>query len=445
MIGRASLALEAARRAGAQQAAASVSDVRFVKATFRDGQLEQAKAAGKMSLGVRLYVDGRYGAHATSDLRDEALRAFVEGAVAMTRLLEPDPLRALPPKELTPTAPGPDLRLHDPAVAQAPTDFWLALARRMDELALERAQRGGVKLISRQGLAHGESGLELLATSDGFMGVQEETSCYHGCTVALLDDQRGGARQLASWHHLGRALDQMTDRARQEQVAAQAVERARRQLGGRPGPTGRGRLLVENSVAGRLVGEILGCLAGAALDQKQSYLADRLGQSLASPLLNMRDEPLEPGGLASRWFDGEGLAAQPRQVIEGGALRAYFLDTYYAKRLGLAPTAGSSTNLKFAPSRAGGFEQMLEDMPSGLAVTGFLGGNFNGTTGDFSFGVRGLWIENGRVAHPVEGMNIAGNYDDLWRSLAAVGDDPYAYSRLATPSLLFDEAMIAGA
>jgi PmbA protein len=132
-------------------------------------------------------------------------------------------------------------------------------------------------------------------------------------------------------------------------------------------------------------------------------------------------------------------------MIENGRLLNFYLDTYYARALGLDPTIGGGSNTVLTPSAPGGFDAVIAGMDRGLAVTSFLGGNFNATTGDFSYGVQGLWIEGGKVAHAVEGMNMAGNFKDLWPALARVGDDPFPYARLRTPCLLFAEVQLSGA
>jgi PmbA protein len=164
---------------------------------------------------------------------------------------------------------------------------------------------------------------------------------------------------------------------------------------------------------------------------------------VGSALLDLSDDPLVPRGLGSRLYDGEGLAARRFPVFEGGVLRNCFVDTYYGRKLGMAPTTARTSNLawRLGPRSQ---EELLRDMGEGILVTGFLGGNSNGTTGDFSLGVRGLRIRAGRVAEPVGEMNVSGNHLELWRRLAAIGNDPYPYSAMRTPTLVFDAVQFAG-
>lgn len=329
-------------------------------------------------------------------------------------------------------------------MSQSQAPAWLERAKGLERLTRELAPQGG-GLISATGGAFMESSLEVTAGSQGFLGAQAESSCMLSATATLLDPGQEGKRRMGYWLRAGHFLEDMGDEAQARAIAQEALRRAGRLMGARPGPSGRFAVLVENTAAGRLLGDLLGCLNGASLHQKRSYLAGRQGQLIASPALSLLDDPLLQGGFGSRWHDGEGVAARPLPLIDKGVLMNFYLDTYHARQLKLPPTCAGSSNLTLAPSQVGGFAQMLSGMERGLAVTGFLGGNFNSTTGDFSYGAQGLWVEGGQVAHAVEGMNMAGNFAQLWTGLARVGDDPFPYAKLRAPSLLFSEAQLGGA
>lgn len=439
----AGIALEAADQAGAQAAQVHLSRARFVEVSARDRTLEKSGAGSKQSLSLRLFVDGRFGVHSTNDLRPQALQEFVAKAVTLTRLLEPDPLRGLPDHARLAHPPAPELGIYDPALAASPAQAWRDRALALEELARVQGGKAG-HLVSSAGSSLMESELRLLATSDGFLGTQAESSCVMSASIALLEPGTAAKRRMGYWLRAAHGEDGLGGKQEMEALVAEAVARATRHLGARPGASGPVAVAVENTAAGRLLGDLLGCLNGAGLHMKRSYLAGRQGSLIASPLLTVLDDPLLQGGFASRWFDGEGVAAQPMTLIEQGVLKSFYLDTYYARQLALPPTTGSSGNLLLKPSHPGGLDHIIAQMDRGLAVTGFLGGNFNSTTGDFSYGVQGLWIENGRVAYPVEGMNLSGNFEQFWPGLIRVGDDAFPYSKLRAPSLLFKEAQLGG-
>jgi PmbA protein len=202
-------------------------------------------------------------------------------------------------------------------------------------------------------------------------------------------------------------------------------------------------MALENRVAGRLVGALIGPLAASSLQQKRSFLEGKLGQKIGSDKLTIVDDPLIPRAFGSRLFDGEGISAKKMPVFEKGVVSTYFVDTYYGKKLGMAPTTGSASNLTF-PGGQGDQKSLLADLKEGILVTGFLGGNTNASTGDFSLGVQGFMVRGGQVAEPIAEMNIAGNQLELWQRLIGVGADPYPYSAVLTPTLVFDAVQFAG-
>jgi PmbA protein len=187
----------------------------------------------------------------------------------------------------------------------------------------------------------------------------------------------------------------------------------------------------------------MGPISASALQQKRSFLEGKLGQEIGSPLLDLRDEPFVKRGFGSRLYDGEGIAAKPFPIFERGALRSYYVDTYYGRKLGMRPTTGRMSNHAWTlGTRPLG--ELLAQVGDGVLATGFLGGNSNGTTGDFSLGVKGFRIRGGAIAEPVGEMNLSGNQLELWKRLSAVGNDPYPYSSLRTPTLVFEGVQLAG-
>ena len=184
-------------------------------------------------------------------------------------------------------------------------------------------------------------------------------------------------------------------------------------------------------------------MGGRAIQQKRSYLDGMLGKKVASGQLTVVDNPFLEKGMASRYFDSEGLAAEERVMIDKGVLKNYYIDYYYGQKLGMEPTSGSSSNLLFALGTRS-LEELINDVDKGIFITGFIGGNSNSTTGDFSFGIVGILIENGKLTQPVNEMNISGNAKDFWLQLTETGNDPYPYSSYQAPSMLFSDIYFSG-
>lgn len=425
-----------ARKKGAGEAAARIAKTREVEVQWRDGKLEKIQEATTRGLGLQLYVDGRYSSVMTSDLRPEALDKFLDDAVALTRTLTKDPFRALPDPALYKGQPAVDLQLEDPRYGEVTPE-----ERRKRAQALETAARsvkGSESILSVTSFVSDTLTESFRVHSNGFEGSRRDTAFWMGANVSVkdADGRRPEDGAFAGVRFVG-SLPAI------EEPARLAAQRALSRLGAKKGDSAVLTMAVDNRAAGRLVGAFGGALSAASLQQKRSFLEGKLGQPVGSPLFDVTDDPLVPRGFGSRLFDGEGLAAKRMAIVEAGVLKAYYIDTYYGKKLGMAPTTAGTSNLSW---KLGGKsqQQLLADMKEGILVTGFLGGNFNGATGDFSHGVQGFRVRDGKLAEPISEMNVAGNHVELWKHLVAVGNDPYPYSSLRTPTLVFEGVQFAG-
>jgi len=194
-------------------------------------------------------------------------------------------------------------------------------------------------------------------------------------------------------------------------------------------------------------------LSGGALWRRSTYLAGREGTAVASPLIELVDDPLIRRGPGSRAYDGEGLPSRTNVLISEGLLRTFLCDVYAARKLGRRST-GSATraigggphvgisNLILRPGRTPAAE--IERLERGLYVTDLMGFGFNAATGDYSQGAGGFWIERGERAFPVTEITVSLGFDDLWKRVDAVGDDPDTRSSVQCPTFRVSEMMIAG-
>ncbi len=429
-------AAELARAKGAGEAAAGVYRARHVELSWRDGKLERVTEATTRGLGLDLYVDGRYASVSTSDLRPEALARFVADSVTLARTLAPDPFRRLPDPEGYRGQAALDLELEDPGYGTLDAGRRLEAARTIEESA--RSVKGSEAILSVTTGVSDTQGESALVHTNGFEGSRRGTDFWLSAEVTVRDPDGRRPEEYAS-----AGARHRDDLEAPEAIGRRAAERATARIGAVKGPSAVVAMAVEARSAGRLVGSLFGPLAAASLQQKRSFLEGKLGAEVGSPLLDVRDDPHVRRGLGSRLYDGEGLAAHAFPVLEGGVLRSYYVDTYYGRKLGLPPTTGRTSNLAW---RLGDRSPaaLLADMGEGILVTGFLGGNSNSTTGDFSFGVRGFQVRGGRTAEPLGEMNVSGNHLELWRRLRAVGNDPYRHSPMRTPTLVFDGVQLAG-
>lgn len=433
LLNRAEKAVEIGKKAGANDVWASASRSRSVSYQYRDGSLEQVSESTSRSLGVALYVDGRYAVHATTDLRPEKLDSFVERAVAMTRALQADPFRKIPDPALF--AGRPDeakLELYDPGVDKLDRDQRTAWCREMDE-----ASAGHELRISATSSCSDGHGVSAMVSSNGFSGSRESSSLSVFTEITLRDgDKRPQDYFYCSARHVG---DMMQPRA----VAEEALRRVSARIGESKGPTARTTLVVDRHAGRRLVGRLLGPARGRAVQQNQSFWTSRLGTKAVSDKLTIVDDPLIPRGLGSRTFDSEGISAKRMSLIDKGVFSNLYLDTYYARKLGKSPTTGDSSNTIVEPGTRG-FDEIVAGVDNGIYATSWLGGNMDANTGDFSMGVRGFVIEGGKLGAPIGEMNLTGNAVELFSRLVEVGNDPWLQSSMRVPTLVFEDVQFSG-
>ena len=437
LLSTAKAAVKLAKDKGATEASASAYRDRDVELEWREGKVEKVSEATTRGVSLALYVEGRYSSMSTSDLRPEALASFVEESIALTRTLSVDPYRALPDPKLYEGRSTKDLELWDAQHASVTPEGRIKRAKALEDAA--RSHDKGGAIVSVTTSVWDSESMGARVTSNGFEGERRSTSFWMsaGVTVKDPDGRRpyGGASRGARMH---------AELMGEEEVGKLAAQRALGAIGSKKMASGVVPIVVENRVGARLVSALLGPLSARALQQKQSFLEGKLGKPIASKLLTITDDPLLPKGFGSRLYDGEGIAAKKLAVIDQGVLKTYYVDNYYGRKLKLAPTTGGSSNLLFSLGKKGQ-DELIRDVKDGLFVTSFLGGNSNGTTGDFSLGVQGYEIKAGQLAGAVSEINISGNLGELWKKLVAVGNDPYPYSSTRTPTLVFEGVQVAGA
>jgi PmbA protein len=274
--------------------------------------------------------------------------------------------------------------------------------------------------------------------SNGFTGERESTFFSAGAEATLKDDANGRTEDYC--YASTRLFRELPDPAL---LGGEAVKRAARKIGQSKIESGVYDMIVENRSVGRLMYYFYIPLRARSLQQKSSYLEGKLNQQIASDKLTIIDDPFIPRGIGSRHFDSEGIAARRRVIIDKGILKEYFIDTYYGKKLGMEPNSGSFSNISFQYGDLD-LDGLVKAVKKGILVTNFIGGNANSTTGDYSFGIFGLYIENGKIIKPVNEMNITGNLDSLMKQIYLVGNDPYTYSSLRSPSLCFKDVSFSG-
>ncbi|NSW93120.1 MAG: TldD/PmbA family protein [Bacteroidales bacterium] len=428
----ADMVIEHALKSGANQAAVSVYDNRSTDIEIRNQNIDSLKESNQSGLSVEVYVDKKYSAHSTNRLKKEELFRFVEEAIAATRYLAEDEFRSLPEPDLYYKGGGPDLNNFDPSIDSVDPAKKIFLARQV----LDEAYGKDERIISVSSYYSDSVSNQVKVASNGFRGDNQNSNVSVVAEVSVATDT---GRPSDYWYESSLFMDKLKVAGTGEK----ALQRTLKKINPRKIATGKYTVIIENRVASRIAQPIYQALLGSSLYQKQSFLAGKQNSLITSPILTVVDDPLIPGGPGSRLFDDEGLAAVKRPVIEKGILRNYFIDTYYGRKLGMKPTSGSSSNIVFSPGKRTP-EEMIKSVKKGIFITGFIGGNCNGSTGDFSYGFEGFYIEDGNLAYPVNEMNISGNMNKFWFTLAELGNDIRENETLRIPSLMFENADLSG-
>ncbi|AXC51048.1 TldD/PmbA family protein [Paracoccus suum] len=437
--------LDAARKAGAPEADAIAVGADAVSIDVRAGRLEQAERANGVDIGLRVLLNGRQACVSSSDTSPATLLEMAERAVAMAREAPlDDTLGLADPSALSARRDADGLELEDtqtsdPTPAELQDRALAAEAAALAQAGITQTEAASASFV-RRGV--------WIAASNGFSGGYRRSS--HATTaIAIAGTGTGMERDWASESraHPG-------DLPTPEEIGVLAGQRAAERIGARRPPTGPVPILFDERVAATLIGHLLGAINGTAIARGASWLRNADGQPVLPPGISLIEDPLIPRLASSRPFDAEGLACARRALVEDGVLAGWVLDLGTGRKLGLESTANAARGTSAPPhpatsnviltQGAASRDALIADMGRGLLVTSLLGASINPTTGDYSRGAAGFWVEGGQIAWPVNECTIAGNLREMLMQLTPANDaKPWRVQ--AVPSLLVQGMTVAGA
>lgn len=425
--------LSMARSSGASSAETEVSFGKGQSVSVRKGEPENIEYNRDKGISVTVYFGHRKGVASSSDLSQSALKDTVEAACNIAKYTAEDPFCGLADAALMATN-IPDLALNHPWPISV--DEAVAIAKECEATALAVDTK---KITNTEGASvYSSEGVFAYANSHGFVGGYPSTRHSISCSVIAEAD---GAMQRDYWYTSARDVADMMSAS---YVGQMAGERTVKRLGAKPIKTGQYPVLFEAPLASSLISSLVSAVSGGSLYRKSSFLLDSLGQSIASSVLTILENPHVQKGSASSPFDNEGVATVSRTLVENGVLKGYVLGSYSARKLGMQTTgnAGGSHNL-IVQSTGQNLAGLLQLMGTGLLVTEVLGHGLNMVTGDYSRGAAGYWVENGVIAHPVEEITIAGNMKDMLKQIVAIGNDVILNSSKLVGSILIERMTVA--
>ena len=427
------LSIDIARKSGASASEVAVSRTAGLDVNVRLGEVETIEHTRDNSLGVTVYFGDSKGSASSTDFRAPAVRETVEAACRIARHTAQDEFAGLADAERMAVDP-PDLDLFHPWTIT--TDDAITLALETETAARDHDARitnsDGASVSRHDGdFVYGNSHGFL----EGYSSSRNSVSC-----VVIAEDSSG--MQRGYWYSTARDPACLEPAS---QIGLTAARRTLGRLGARKLDTRTAPVLYEADIARGVIGHLVSAVRGPNLYRKASFLLDRLGERVMADHVRIHEQPHIRGALASAAFDGEGVATSPRDLVTGGVLQGYVLDSYSARKLGVETTgnAGGVHNLT-VDGGPKSFEALLSEMDTGLLVTELMGMGINIVTGDYSRGAAGFWVEGGEIAYPVEEITIAGNLADMFMGIREVGSDVDTRGAIRTGSLLIDRMTIAG-
>ena len=427
-------AITQARSMGADAVEAGVSEDIGLSVTVRLGETETLEYNHDRGMGLTVYFDHCKGSASTADFSPGSISDTVRAACDIARYTSRDPCAGLAdPERLADVIP--DLDLYHPWGLSA--EQAIETARDCEAAARDVDER----IVNSEGASVGSyAGLQVAGNSNGFMGWFRSTRHNIGCAVVGRQDEE---MQRDYWSVSARDSADLDDPAA---VGRRAGERTVRRLGTQRLSTRQVPVIFAAEVARGLFGNFIGAIKGGSLYRKASFLVDHLGKPVFPEFLRIHEEPLLRKGIASAPYDNEGVATRARDIVTGGVLQGYVLDSYSACRLGMQTTgnAGGVRNLIVEPGEHD-LAGLLRIMGTGLLITETIGFGVNTVTGDYSRGVAGFWVEGGEIRYPVDEITVAGNLRDMFLGIAEVGNDFDPRWATRTGSVLIEQMTVAGA
>lgn len=429
------------QKKGADAAEVYLEVSRTLNVRIRNGEIETVQQADSHGVGIRVIAKGRMAFSSCNDLSDNALENTALNAVRLAGNTTADENNVLPDEMGLSEVSG----LYDPQIGQVSLDVKIGLAKKAEGLAMGVS---GITKSGGAGFSEGEREI-YIANSNGLSKNYRASSFSLGVSVvAEKGEQKSPGGESCSRRFFA-------DLKTPEDIAAKAAREALDMIGTRLVETQRAAVIFDPDVARSVLGGILTAVDGERILQGASFLRGRLDSSIGSPLLTLIDDGILEKGLGSKCFDGEGVPTQRRTIVDGGVLKGFMYNTYAARRAGVKSTGNASRggfrNLPgigahnfYMVSGKNTPDEIIGSTGKGLLLKGVTGYGINAVNGNFSGGASGFWIENGKLAFPVEGLTIAGTAEEMLNGIDMVGNDLDLSRSFTSPTFRIKEMQIGG-
>lgn len=412
----------------------SISRQEAWEAGVVNGSIEQLASSVSLKLSMSMHLpDGRFANVSSNDLQEASINALANDAIAMAEAGEADLHRGLPPVEKCGKA---EVENLDDKGEGFNTE-------RMLQNLLDtgsQAQSAYPHMIGSCDCSASRKRKRCHLVNTRCVDLVT-TSTDYSISIELVAEQNGEKQRGYDSTRARRLRD-----LRPASVVAEiAARKAIRGFGWKKASSGPIGVVLDNNVASELIGVVKLLADGECFISKRSYWVQGMGKAIASAYITIIDDPLVRGGMGSRECDKEGVQAKALTIVERGTLRSVMTDTHSARKLNLPLTghADGISNLILLPGSKSQ-DELLVELGTGFFVTGIQGHGIDITAGTWSKGASGFWVENGKIAHPVQGVTLAGKLDDIFKGVSAVGNDPKGDTDTISPSLLIPHGLTLG-
>lgn len=425
--------LDFAKQEGASSAEVAVQIALGFSVNVRNSQIDTVEHNHDKGVSITVYRGQASGSASTTDMNADSLRQVVQAAINIAKYTQEDPCNGLADKMLM-AMEFPDLDIYHP---------WGLTTEQAIEKLIECetiARKYDKRITNSDGVSLStHEGLDVYANSHGFIGRHKNTR--HNISCVLIAEQ-GDEMQRDYEYTVSCDPQRLTNL---KAIATDAAKKTLERLGSRSISTQRVPVLFRADVARGLLNHFISAIRGGALYRKATFLLDHLGKPIFPSWFSLEEQPYLKNSLSSSAFDDEGVQTYQKYFIEQGILKSYCLDSYTARKLKLETTAnaGGTHNLIVSHSDIE-LKALLKQMNTGLLVTEVMGQGVNITTGDYSRGASGFWVENGEIQFPVSEITIAGNLKDIFANIAAIANDVDTRGNIRTGSILVEQMMVAG-
>ncbi len=440
-----SLAKDVVTRAvklGADQCDAFIETGSQLEITVRKGEPETVQRAGFTGLGIRFFKEKRLGFSFATDLSKEAIDKAIEQARAFAMSSSADPNGGIAESICREVE---DLGIFDPKVDEIPIAKKISMALECEQAAYDFDPR----ITNTYGTTYNEEKIKIVIATHNSDPISYSATTFELGCIPLAESE--GEKRIGIWLSKERLFDGIEPPS---VIGRTSAANAIRMLGAKRVKTQKASVVFDQRTAGEVLENIFDCLDGNMVIKGMSFLKDRIGEKVASDLVTIIDDGRLPSLTGSRPFDADGVATQRTICIEKGILKQFLYDVRTARKARTNSTGNARRGFDTVPSVGpnnfyllpGNLlpKEIIGSVSNGILITNLLGFGVNPTTGDFSRGAEGLWIKNGEIIHPVDGITIAGNLLDMLRGIVAVGSDLRFFGRIGAPTFMIEQMTIAG-